>query len=275
MSDDDATRDLDDSEAHPEVNFGVRKKTLRSGRRSQSPDEEPSLLWLVTFADTMALMLTFFVLLYAMSTPKEEAWTSMTGALNRQFSKFQSSKWQRGSQDTITIEKVDFEKAQDLDYLEFLIEEILERNSDLSGIFLTLQKDRLIISLPNDLMFESGSARVDASGKKALFTLGDFLSKLKNRIEVVGHSDPSPILQGAESFDSNWHLSLARALNVAGVLENAGYKKPVRVLGLSSSLFDELPKDIQGDERLRLARRVDVMVMKDTGARRGSLNVIQ
>ena len=109
-------------------------------------------------------------------------------------------------------------------------------------------------------------------GKRALYTLGEFFEKIKNRIEIVGHADPTPTLGG--DFESNWHLSLARAIGVAGVLDTIGYTKPVIVQGFSSARYDELPPEIIGEERLALARRVDIIIMKDTGARRQSFGAI-
>lgn len=242
----------------------------------QVEDDEPEAgtsLWLITFTDAMALMLTFFVLLYSMSKPEEETWSQLTGAINQEFNKFYAPKWDNGLQQDITIDKIDFDRALDLNYLRAVMAEILTQDDKLEGVYVAGRSDRLIISLPNDLLFESGSPKVNAKGKKALYSLGEFFEKIKNRIEIVGHADPVPV-QGGE-FHSNWHLSLARAMDVAGVLERLGYEKPVIVQGFSSARYDELPEKIQGEERRQLSRRVDIIIMKDTGTKRGSFGVLQ
>ena len=239
------------------------------GSAWQNDEDERSTapLWLITFTDVMALMLTFFVLLYSMSAPEEEKWEDVTSALNHGFSKFKSPEWYEGPQDTITIEKLDFEKALDLNYLKALVTKMVEKSSALDGVVLIPQKDRLIMSLPSDLLFEVGEAEPTVQGKKALFALGGPLSRIKNRIEVIGHADPRPLPEGG-TFDSNWDLSLSRAVHVSAVLANVGYARSITVRGLSSARYDELPDNLPEDERLDLARRVDIVIMKDDGARR-------
>ena len=229
-------------------------------------------LWLITFTDVMALMLTFFVLLYSMAVPQEEEWSHMTAALNTEFSKFYSEKWEEGPQDSINIEKLDFSAALDLEYLQALMTQLVEGERILKDIVLIPQDDRLIVSLPSDLLFDVGKADIRDKGRKALFALGGALSRMKNRIEVIGHSDPRPIPEksgdDSSAFSSNWDLSLARALRAAAVLETVGYRRPIVVRGLSSARYEELPSDMEESKRLDLARRVDIVIMSDDGSRR-------
>lgn len=235
----------------------------------RAPDEtgrNAPPLWLVTFTDVMALMLTFFVLLYSMAVPEEELWTTMTSALNSELGKFYSDDWEQGAQDTINIDKIESSKALDLDYLETIVQELISKEENLDDIVIIPQKDHLVISLPDNILFNTGEAEVIEEGKDAIFSLGGTLSRIKNRIEVIGHADPRPISGENAPYPSNWELSLARALNVAGILETVGYRRPITVRGLSSARYDELP-DINEEARLSYARRVDIVVMEDDGSR--------
>ncbi|GJL84379.1 MAG: chemotaxis protein MotB [Micavibrio sp.] len=247
--------------------LGFSSFSRGSGKKSGG-DGERVPLWLITFTDVMALMLTFFVLLYSMAVPKEEEWSHMTAALNTEFNKFYSTRWEEGPQDSINIEKLDFSSALDLEYLQALVAQLVEGESILKNIVLIPQDDRLIVSLPSDLLFDVGKADVRDKGRKALFALGGALSRMKNRIEVIGHSDPRPIDSDSGEFSSNWDLSLARALKAAAVLQNVGYRRPIVVRGLASARYEELPRDIPEKERLNLARRVDIVIMQDDGSRR-------
>lgn len=225
-------------------------------------------LWLITFTDVMALMLTFFVLLYAMSVPKEEDWDDMTRGINNQFSKTYSAPFNRGPLDEINIDKIDFSKAQSLSYLNSILSNVVLKDERLKGLVLIPQQDNLIISVPEGLLFESGRADVSDEGKQILFSLGNTLSRIRNRIEVIGHTDPR-LIQSVESvFASNWELSLARAGAVASALGQAGYEKPMIIRGLSSARYDDLSDDMPEEERLSLARRVDIVVMNDDGSSR-------
>lgn len=238
------------------------------GEETQSPS-----LWLITFTDIMALMLTFFVLLYSMSVPEEEKWEDIIESVNSGFSKFESPPKFTGALDTIAIDKLNFSDALNLDYLKSIIEDTIAKDEKLKGVIVIPQSDRLIISLPQDLLFESGKDEVGANGKRTVFTLGGLLERIQNRIEVIGHTDPNPISDSTEGFNSNWNLSLARAAQVANILLQVGYRRPITVRGVSSARFDELPQTIDEDLRYDLSRRVDIVVMRDDGAGLGALRL--
>lgn len=227
--------------------------------------QKESSLWLITFTDVMALMLTFFVLIYSMSTPDSEKWDEMTAATTAQPAEFSSARQKAGLLDVINIDKLDFSEALNLDYLQGVVQKVVDENDNLKGIVMIPQRDRLILSLPTELLFESGAADVNIRGKRALFALGGALSRIRNRIEVMGHADPRPISGQASGYSSNWGLSLGRAVSVAAVLRDVGYERPIVTRGLSSARYEELPADIPEQERLSYARRVDIVIMKDDG----------
>ena len=239
---------------------------LRKGRVHQTEDGGSSL-WLITFTDIMALMLTFFVLLYSMSVPIEEDWEHVTEGITSQFSQTYSEQWNRGAQETINIDKLDFAEALDLGYLETIITNSMATDQRMQDIVLIPQTDHLIVSVPTDLLFEPGKADVGDGGKQVLFTLGNTMNRIRNRIEIIGHADPRPMPKDSKDFPSNWELSLARAGSVAAVLKNSGYQRNMTVRGLSSARYDELP-DLPEDERLSLSRRVDIVIMEDDGSQR-------
>jgi chemotaxis protein MotB len=242
-----------------------------SGPQKAEEEEEYMPLWLITFTDIMALMLTFFVLLYSMSVPEVESWEDLTTSINKGFSKFYSPRKFSGPQDTIEINKLDLSQALNLDYLRGLIETKIGENDILYDVVLISADDRLIISMPEDLLFDAGNDEVGVQGKRALFALGGILSNIKNRIEVVGHTDPRPISDRNQKFESNWELSLSRATQVSNILMQVGYRRPVIVRGMSSARYDELPESLPDQQRLDLSRRVDIVVMTDDGRTRKGL----
>lgn len=243
---------------------GLRKKTDEDG--ATTPKKAP--LWLVTFTDAMALMLTFFVLMYAMSVPEEEKWEQLSSAMTEGFSKFKSPQLYAGALQEINIEKLDYKRALNLDYLESLLNDIITKDEGLENIIVIKQNDRLMLSLPVDLMFDRGQTSVSSNGKKALFSIGGPLSRIRNRIEVIGHTDTVPVSESRTGFSSNWELSVVRASQVAALLEDIGYSRNIIIRGMSSARYEELPKNINKKRREDLARRVDIMIMKDDGNQR-------
>ncbi len=235
-------------------------------RRRIADSEQGSSTWLISFTDVMALMLTFFVLLFAMSNPKMEKWEEMTNTVQKNFNKFYGQPLERGNQETLNIEKVNFSRALNLTYLRAIIEKLVAQEPTLNNVQIIELDDRLIISLPQELLFDAGLADVKPSSEKALFALAGTLNRIKNRLEIAGHADPRPIGANSE-YSSNWELSLARGMNVAAALENVGYAQDVIVRGMSSGRYYDLSNDFTENEKLDLSRRVDLIVMKDDGKR--------
>lgn len=262
-----------ENKASPKPNSIAELSALNHSFVTTSGDAESSPLWLITFTDIMALMLTFFVLLYSMSVPEVEQWEEVTSSINKGFSKFYSPEQFAGSQDTISIEKVDRSEALNLNYLGSLIEAKIEENPSLKEVVVINATDRLIISMPEDLLFEAGQDQVKIQGKRALFALGGLLARIRNRIEIAGHSDPRPITNQNSKFSSNWELSLSRAAQVSNILSQVGYRRDMIARGMSSARYDELPSNISEQQRLDLSRRVDIIVMRDDGGSRGFLAI--
>lgn len=264
------TQNPQDEEGTEEVEFVVpieasyNPYVMPSIIRKDQDSEQSVPLWLITFTDVMALMLTFFVLLYAMSSPKQDKWDSLTQSLGNQFDKQYSKPFAGGSQDTINIDRIPTTKALDLKYLKTLVAEHIKQEG-LKDVAVNQQPKRLVISLPSSLVFGDGTAQITPESKVAIYALGGILSRIKNRIEVIGHTDPRPFTGGKDApFQSNWDLSLARSVSVAALLKEAGYGRDITVRGLSSGRFEELPETIIEEERLALARRVDIIIMQDT-----------
>lgn len=241
----------------PTQNFGRR---IGDQQTTQS-----SSMWLVSFTDVMALMLTFFVLLFAMSNPEQEQWEDFTKNLQKNFNKFEGLQNDRGPEDAINIAKINFDRALDIRYLEALFAKLVEQEPSLNRIVIMQNADRLILSLPQDLLFESGQAQLKSNTTRTLYTIVGTLRRIKNNVEVVGHTDPRLIQSG--NFSSNWELSLARASSIAGAMKDVGYTKPLTVKGHAGGRYNDLPPEISEQERMDLSRRVDIVIREDSGKR--------
>ncbi|MFP4386149.1 MAG: flagellar motor protein MotB, partial [Alphaproteobacteria bacterium] len=163
--------------------------------------------------------------------------------------------------------------ALNIGYVKVLLARLLAR-TDLQGVMLIENHKRLVVSLPSDLLFASGQTEISSEGRQALFELGGILARLQNRIEVIGHSDPRPITNPAQAtYKTNWQLSLARAAQVARILRDVGYERDITVRGLSSARYDELPQKLSQEERYDLSRRVDIIIMGDSGYRMNAFDM--
>ena len=80
---------------------------------------------------------------------------------------------------------------------------------------------RMVLALPTDVLFDSGSARLSKTGKEAAQQVGSVLAAMsRRRVQVEGHTDNMPIHNA--QFASNWELASARALVVVRAMMQSG-----------------------------------------------------
>ena len=226
-------------------------------------DDASQHRWLITFTDLIALLLAFFVMLFSMSEVEPEPWENMTNSLvallNPDF----------GWDSLLALIDLDADStiadgAADLDYLQAVLSDKISNVTLLSKARLTRRGDHLIISLAADSLFAAGSAGLGEDSRAALYAMGDTLRHISNRVDVNGHTDPSPVRGGR--YPSNWELSLHRAVAVAEALASAGYTRQIIATGLAESRFEESAFDGDREQALRHARRVDVIIRETQSA---------
>ena len=84
-----------------------------------------------------------------------------------------------------------------------------------------ITRNKMVIELPEAVLFASGSAKLKKEGVRVLAELGPVLASLKGReFQVGGHTDNKPIR--TKRFPSNWELSGVRAIDVTKLLIEYG-----------------------------------------------------
>jgi chemotaxis protein MotB len=213
---------------------------------------------MVAFTDLLALMLTFFVLMFSMSTVKHDAWDALVTALTRQLNTVQQWRDPRLESER-TVPRVDEARAFDLDYLAGVLEDKFNRNSEGSPVVVSRLDDRLVVSLSGDYIFGSGTADLETAGVQAAQAITGALSVIANRVDVVGHTGVSADPESGE-YASAWDLSLARAVVFANAMTAAGYPFRINAYGLAASRYFEIAPDASDETRARMARRIDLVI---------------
>ncbi len=212
--------------------------------------------WLIIFTDLVSLMLTFFVLLFSMSSIKVDKWESITDSLSQSLSPTSSKKIAAATAQ-FNIASIFRKRAINLDYLSALLREVVPKDPLLAQGKLISLEDRLIITLPGRILFAKGESQLKEKARESLFNLGGVLRNIGNEIGVNGHTAPGKI--HGDNYESNWELSLARAIAVANELRRSGYTEMITSYGYADSLYSQLPK-IPKDERHELSRRIDIVI---------------
>jgi chemotaxis protein MotB len=129
---------------------------------------------------------------------------------------------------------------------------------DAGQLNVSIVRGRMVIQLPQDVLFPSGSATLNSEGRQALGQVGSVLAELKDRsFQVEGHTDNVPI--STAQFPSNWELSSARALSVVRVLIQAGVA-PERLSGAGYGEYQPVASNDDAAGR-RLNRRIEIVML--------------
>ncbi|HIP09584.1 MAG TPA: chemotaxis protein MotB [Rhodospirillales bacterium] len=223
--------------------------------------EETSVGWILIFTDMVALLLSFFVMLFSMSAVPVNEWETTIDILEEALNL--STEEEKDPTEDYNISSVLLERARtNVNYLLPIIEPKIKQDEIIKDSPIILLDDRIVISLSGDLLFASGKAELTEKGRKALFNLGGVLRNIRNTIGVYGYSEDEKF--DRDKYTSDWELSLARAVSVANELKRAGYMEEILSFGYGGARSFKLA-NVSKDRRQSLSRRVDIVIMSIRG----------
>jgi chemotaxis protein MotB len=139
------------------------------------------------------------------------------------------------------------------------------------GLDVTIRRNRLVISLPNDVLFDSGKDELRDAGKEVLEKVAAVMradSALAGRYyQVAGHTDAEPLRAGAkEKFYDNWGLSLMRARRVLAYMisPRGGKLRGTRWSAAGYGASDPVASNRIPDGKAK-NRRVELVFLPDVG----------
>lgn len=132
----------------------------------------------------------------------------------------------------------------------------LQRMIDTGRLQVTFRRGRMIVELPAQVLFPSGSADLTADGKEALDQVAKSLRGFKSRHFIVaGHTDNVPV---SGHFTSNWELSSARAVNVTEALVRGGLR-PEQLVAAGYGEYDPVARNTNEAGKQK-NRRIEIIL---------------
>jgi chemotaxis protein MotB len=186
-------------------------------RKKSGGEEMRTDGWLATFADTMTLLLTFFVLLYSFSTVDAKKFqqiaSSLQSVLTGESGKSVLDYNMKSGDAPIVGEPTQaVSPTNSREDIYKKVEKLIKEKKLEGTIVLKSDSRGVIIQLRENIIFQSGKAEVIEKIKPVLKSINVLLSTLPNDIVIEGHTDNIPISN--YEYKNNWQLSSARALNV-------------------------------------------------------------
>jgi chemotaxis protein MotB len=216
-------------------------------RKREEPEDEG---WLITFADMCVLLMSFFVLLFALSAPDMKQLSGLAAGLR--------GKGFYSAVTPVTDPYDQFKTSLSLSLGASGFDKFMATTSTPKGID---------VELSSGAFFTPGSAKFSPDALPMLEMIAVQimpLAKADVAVEVEGHTDDSVV--SSEQYPSNWELSAARASNVVRYLVAKGFPaEKLKAIGRGASNPKAPNRDAAGSiipANQDLNRRVVVRLIK-------------
>ncbi|HCR44242.1 MAG TPA: hypothetical protein DIV41_06640 [Ruminococcaceae bacterium] len=244
------------------------------------PDESPS--WLDTYSDMVTLLLTFFVLLFSMSTMNASKWQKLVTALSKNFPSTTTSTEEQvviapssnassaapkaaGKDEGIGNEKKPVTKVTDFDQLYAYIKQYVDKNNLQSKVDVSKGDGYTFISFQNSIFFDGNSSALRNDGKNILDFLNDAMSAIPDQIGEIrfyGHTAQVSKMDTPDKIAFDRTLSTERANNVLLYVQSKGIITGDKMQSTGLGQFHPKVKQDGTEATLSQNRRVEIYISK-------------
>ncbi len=176
--------------------------------------------WLVTYADTITLLMSFFVILLSISVIDSAKYEALKSEVSKFFGMQHVLK-----QEMVVISKEELAKLinPDFDNLTKELKKIIEKENLTGKVEVQETSTGVTVSFLDELAFDEAKAIIKPEAYKFLDKTSAILNNMakKYTFSIEGHTDNSKLID-TRLYRSNWELSFARALNVLKYFKRNG-----------------------------------------------------
>ena len=248
--------------------------------RGRKPPETsgpmPVPAWMLTYADSMSLLLTFFVLMLTFSTTNDDDFQTVTGGLIGALGGLPGGTLDNAP--SIVEERIADDGRASARGPEgppelgpvtrklMSIHDRIKEGFEGTAVNVAIGRKGFVIRLPSDRVFDGPTAMLSESGRREIAAVASVIGYLPNDIEIAAHTDGS--LPGGPGGTADIELSLARATTIARFFENfstmgdpAGRITLERIAIIASGGLDPFERKNSAAARGR-NRRLDITLLR-------------
>ena len=222
--------------------------------------------WLATYADTVTLLLTFFVLLYSTATVDAEKVKSISKSFSMMAGNSGDTLMEydlyRGEVPLVGGESNDdIPPEEELTEQQKMYKDVKEfvNENNLASVVDIIDSERgIVIQLRDNILFETSSSALREDSKEILNKINSLIASVKNPILVEGHTDNRPI--NTSNFPSNWELSADRAVNVVRYFTEVMGQDPTRFSATGYGQHHPVAPNNTYEDMAK-NRRVDILIV--------------
>ena len=231
--------------------------------RKRKADDSGGASWLETYSDLVTLLLTFFILLYSMSTIDQEKYAKLVEAFSKgniiiSEEKLPVENGPEKDKDKLTPEEE--KKPQDVDKLYQMISDYVAENNLSNSVQVSKSEEYVFIRFSDDITFNGYSNVLNESGKKILDVLAQGLGLVEEYIEeviIAGHT--AEVVTDTTKIDRK--LSSERANAVLEYLESKNVINPAKYLAIGYGLYSPIADNSTPEGRAK-NRRVEIFISR-------------
>ncbi|GGB35730.1 motility protein B [Lentibacillus populi] len=246
---------------------------MQQKKRSKNREHKVDESWLLPYSDLLTLLLALFIVLFAMSEIDAEKYEQLTRVFKSEFSGGTGflddsgapaevpGEADKDAKETKTKGNSKNEWTQ-LKELQTKVDDYIANNNLEKVLETQLTGEGLLITIRNDVTFDSGSAIVKKDGRKIAAEVSKLLiADPPREVVISGHADDRPI--NNSEFRSNWELSVMRAVNFMSLILKNNSLDPTM---FSAKGFGEHQPIVpnSSEENRAKNRRVEVLVLPNT-----------
>lgn len=227
--------------------------------------------WVVSYSDMVTLLLTFFVLMFAIGETEQEKFQrvvvslrdALKGTTNLEHDVYtgnQDSQYQIVSTET-SPDEIELLAAvkQEMEKIISDLQKLIETNSMEGQITAEMTPRGAIISISNVAVFPIGKAQLTDLGRHTIQDITRILQAFPYHVKVEGHTDNTPI--NTDEFPSNWELSTRRASEIVRFLIDKGIS-PTQLSAEGFAEFHPVATNFTAAGRSQ-NRRVELVISQD------------
>lgn len=237
-------------------------------KKRQSQEEEGGS-WMDTYGDMITLVLTFFVLLYSMSSMDQSKWQYIAGALSKadtQQENVQVVLEPNPANDPSAIYDNEVPEIQDeadiVDFEDFYmyLKQVIVSNKLQESVSVEMSKTGVYMRFRDNIFFAGDSDVLLDEGKYILEIISDGIRSINERIKAIrvgGHTAGS-----ANSTVNEWRLSSGRADSVINYMISLDACEPDRFSSAGYGKYRPV-EDNDTEEGRRQNRRVEIVFIRN------------
>ncbi|HEY8890005.1 MAG TPA: flagellar motor protein MotB [Clostridium sp.] len=220
--------------------------------------------WLTTFADTMTLLLTFFIVLYSISTVDASKFKQVALSLQSQLT---GETGKSGLNFNVTNGDVPLVgkplsatyNTNDTQEIYTKVQSFIKDKKLQSTVVIKSDNRGVILQLRENIIFESANSQIIAKSIPVLNSINTLIATFPNDIVIEGHTDNQPISNS--KYKNNWQLSSDRALVVLEYfVDIKGQKQPNRFTSVACGEYEPIAPN-NNEENRALNRRVNILIV--------------